>query len=94
MDQMIYLKMKFMFIIMGSVMAAALTSASTLESLPDRGVPRAMTRCECTGVAFAEIVRQVYVEQRPLGEILGRTGCAQNCGACLPDLQARLASGR
>ena len=91
---MIYLKMKFMFIIMGSVMAAALTSASALESLPDRGVPRAMTRCECSGVAFTEIVRQVYVEQRPLGEILGRTGCAQNCGACLPDLQARLASGR
>jgi bacterioferritin-associated ferredoxin len=53
-----------------------------------------MTRCECTGVSFTEIVRQVYVEQRPLGEILGRTGCAQNCGACLPDLQARLASGR
>ena len=75
-------------------MAAALTSASALESLPDRGVPRAMTRCECTGVSFTEIVRQVYVEQRRLGEILGRTGCAQNCGACLPDLQARLASGR
>jgi bacterioferritin-associated ferredoxin len=88
------LKLKFTFNIILLVMAAALTTACALETLPDRGVPRAMTRCECTGVAFAEIVRQVYVEQRPLGEILRRTGCAQNCGACLPDLQARLASGR
>ena len=75
-------------------MAAVLNPAPALEGPLRPAVPRAMTRCECTGVAFAEIVRQVYVEQRPLGEILGRTGCAQNCGACLPDLQARLASGR
>jgi hypothetical protein len=34
----------------------------------------------------------VHLEGRPLGEILGRTGCAQTCGACLPDLHARLAS--
>ena len=75
-------------------MAALLSPAPVLDGALKPAVPRAMTRCECTGVAFAEIVRQVYVEQRPLGEILGRTGCAQNCGACLPDLQARLAFGR
>jgi bacterioferritin-associated ferredoxin len=91
MDQMIYLKMKFMFIIMGIVMAAVLNPAPALEALP---TPRAMTRCECAGVSFTEIVRQVYVERRPLAEILGRTGCAQNCGACLPDLQARIAAAR
>ena len=75
-------------------MAAAVTSASTVETLPQCGVPRAMTRCECSGITFTEIVRQVHVEGRPLAEILGRTGCAQTCGACLPDLRARLDSTR
>ena len=70
-------------------MAALLNPAPILDGFRP-AVSRAMTRCECTGVAFAEIVRQVYVEGRPLGEILGRTGCTQNCGACLSDLQARL----
>jgi len=91
---MIYLKMKFMFIIMGIVMAAVLNPAPSLEAPPGPPTPRAMTRCECAGVSFTEIVRQVYVERRPLGEILGRTGCAQNCGACLPDLQARIDAAR
>jgi bacterioferritin-associated ferredoxin len=53
---------------------------------------RAMTRCECSGAAFADIVRQVEVESRPLGEVLRRTGCGQTCTACLPDLQAFLSS--
>jgi len=75
-------------------MAAALNPAPVLEAPLRPAVPRAMTRCECTGVAFAEIVRQVYVDGRPLEEILGRTGCTQNCGACRPDLQARLDAGR
>lgn len=75
-------------------MAAALTPAPHQDCIPERGVPRAMTRCECAGVAFADVVKQVYVEERPLGEILRRTGCAQTCGACLPDLQARIQSAR
>ena len=45
-----------------------MTSVATPEPVPDgppeRAVPRAMTRCECTGVAFADIVRQVHVEGR------------------------------
>ena len=75
-------------------MAAVLSHAPSSEGAPTAAVPRAMTRCECSGVTFTEIVRQVWVERRPLGEILGRTGCAQNCGACLPDLQARIEAGR
>lgn len=55
---------------------------------------RAKTRCECSGAAFAEIARQVHVEGRPVGEVLRRTGCGQTCTACLPDLQAFLASSR
>jgi bacterioferritin-associated ferredoxin len=75
-------------------MAAVLNLAPALEGHPTPPTPLAMTRCECAGVSFAEIVRQVYVERRPLGEILGRTGCAQNCEACLPDLQARIDAAR
>jgi NAD(P)H-nitrite reductase large subunit len=75
-------------------MAAALTSAPELQGPSRPAVPRAMIRCECAGVAFGEIVRQVHVEGRPLDEILGRTGCAQTCGACLPDLEARIAVAR
>ena len=75
-------------------MAAAGTSVPVPQFVLRPAVPRAMTRCECTGIAFAEIERQVSVEGRPLGEILGRTGCALSCGACLPDLEARLAAER
>jgi hypothetical protein len=54
-------------------------------------VPRAMTRCECAEVSFQEVARQV-ASGRPLEETLRRTGCAQNCTACLPDLLKHLAS--
>jgi bacterioferritin-associated ferredoxin len=64
------------------------------DSCPHVPIGRPMTRCECSGVAFTEVARQVFVEGRPLGEVLRRTGCAQNCGACLPDLQRHLASSR
>lgn len=53
--------------------------------------PRAMTRCECAGASFAEIARQVHVEGRALCEVLKGSGCGQNCGACVPDLQQYLA---
>jgi bacterioferritin-associated ferredoxin len=71
-------------------MGAVLNTPPVLEAGPRTPTPRAMTRCACTGVAFVEIVRQVQVEGRPLGEVLGLTGCARTCGACLPDLHARL----
>jgi bacterioferritin-associated ferredoxin len=50
-----------------------------------------MTRCECTGVAFGEIARQLREEGRTLEEVARRTGCGGTCTACLPDLQAFLA---
>jgi NAD(P)H-nitrite reductase large subunit len=53
---------------------------------------RPMTRCECSGTSFAEVARQLHVEGRSLPEVLRRTGCGQNCGACLPDLHRRLAA--
>jgi bacterioferritin-associated ferredoxin len=54
--------------------------------------PRPMTRCECSGVAFDEVARQLFAEGRPLDQVLRRTGCGQTCGACLPDLAVHLAA--
>lgn len=77
-------------------------AAQTLPAGPPQAVEaccgprpgRAMTRCECSGDTFTEIARQVYVEGRSVGEVLGRTGCGQTCTACLPDLQEFLTSSR
>ena len=65
-------------------------TASAAAVLP-RAVPPAMTRCECAEVSFQEVARQV-ASGRPLEETMRRTGCAQNCTACLPDLLKHLAS--
>jgi bacterioferritin-associated ferredoxin len=51
-----------------------------------RAVPRAMTRCECAGVSFQEVAREMAATGRSLEEASRRTGCGQNCSACLPDL--------
>jgi bacterioferritin-associated ferredoxin len=53
--------------------------------------PRAMTRCECAGLPFAEIARKIREERLSLAEVTGRTGCGGTCTACLPDLRAFLA---
>jgi bacterioferritin-associated ferredoxin len=45
-----------------------------------------MTRCECAGVSFQEVAREMAATGRSLEEASRRTGCAQNCSACLPDL--------
>lgn len=55
-------------------------------------VPRRMTRCECAGVAFAEVARRMRSEGASLDEIGARTGCGRTCQACLPDLLASLAA--
>ena len=52
----------------------------------DRPVPRAMTRCECAGIGFQEIARQVAASGASLDEACRRTRCGQTCTACLPDL--------
>ena len=78
-------------------MACALHPAAepAAEGGPGLGFPRAtapaMTRCECAEVSFQEVARQV-ASGRPLDETMRRTGCGQNCTACLPDLLKHLAS--
>ena len=65
-------------------------TVSAGAALP-RAVPRSMTRCECAGVPFQEVVREVAAGRR-LEDTMKRTGCGQNCTACLPDLLKHLAS--
>ena len=55
--------------------------------------PPLMTRCECAGISFEEVAARMRDGQL-LAEITHRTGCGQTCTACLPDLQAFLASRR
>ncbi len=55
--------------------------------------PRALTRCECTGLPFAEVARRIREEGLTLAELGRRTGCGDICTACLPDLSAYLAHG-
>lgn len=57
-------------------------------------VPRTMTRCECTGVAFAEIARLLEEQRVDLAGAQERTGCGQLCTACLPDLRDFLGARR
>jgi bacterioferritin-associated ferredoxin len=73
-------------------MACALPVADTLAE-PARGARpgRAMTRCECAGLAFAEVERRLRENGQSLDEMARRTGCAATCTACLPDLRAYLA---
>jgi NAD(P)H-nitrite reductase large subunit len=85
------LKSAFIYDRNGSPMACAILRPAPDSPLP-LVQPRPMTRCECAGVAFAEIARQILVEGRPLDQVLRRTGCGQTCGACLPDLGVHLAA--
>lgn len=59
-----------------------------------RPAPRAMTRCECTGVTFSEIARQVDAEGLSAEEAQARTGCGGLCTACVLDLRDFLRSRR
>ena len=61
------------------------TSAAAVEALPSP-TPRAMTRCECTGVTFQEIARRMEDDGLALAEVCRRTDCGTTCTACLPDL--------
>ena len=49
-----------------------------------------MTRCECADIAFIEIGKLLEAGE-PLPSLLARTGCADMCTACLPDLDSYLA---
>jgi NAD(P)H-nitrite reductase large subunit len=54
--------------------------------------PRAMTRCECAGVAFQEIAARMDAERTTLEEVCRRTQCGSTCTACLPDLARFIAA--
>lgn len=66
--------------------------------LLEGATPRVMTRCECTGIAFAEVARLVREEGLGLEQVCERSGCGHTCTACIPDLcaylQARGLGGR
>jgi bacterioferritin-associated ferredoxin len=51
-----------------------------------------MTRCECAGVTFAEVARRAEAEGVSAEQAIRRSGCGQNCEACLPDLRRFLAA--
>lgn len=53
--------------------------------------PPSMTRCECAEMPFEEIQEKLEQDRLCLEELGKRTGCAQTCTACLPDLKAFLA---
>ena len=55
---------------------------------------RAMTRCECAEMPFAEVARRLREEGQSLAELSRRTGCGQTCTACVPDLEEFLARHR
>ncbi len=56
--------------------------------------PPPMTRCECAEMRFEEIETKLDQHRLTLEELGKRTGCAQTCTACLPDLKAFLARKR
>jgi NAD(P)H-nitrite reductase large subunit len=69
------------------------TAAAAREALPEPA-PRAMTRCECTGIAFQDIAKRMEAERASLDEICRRTECGNTCTACLPDLARFVAAGQ
>jgi NAD(P)H-nitrite reductase large subunit len=69
------------------------TLPAVLEAAPPAR-PRAMTRCECSGVTFQEIARQMEAEGASIEDACRRTGCGLICTACVPDLVCALASRR
>jgi bacterioferritin-associated ferredoxin len=70
-----------------------MASSGMLEPEPVR-FGRAMTRCECTGLAFDEIARRAFAPGQSLEAVQRETGCGHLCTACLPDLCAHLDAGR
>ena len=67
--------------------------ACTAHPLPvalTRAEPRAMTRCECAGMTFAELARRVREGALSPEEACRRTGCGQTCTGCVPDLKLYL----
>jgi len=68
-----------------------LTHVAECEAYQTR-TPRAMTRCECAGVAFQDIAARMDAERTTLEEVCRRTQCGSTCTACLPDLARFIAA--
>ena len=54
---------------------------------------RAMTRCECAELPFAEVSRRMALGQG-LDQVQAETGVGLLCAACLPDLREHVAEAR
>ena len=74
-----------------TMMFAGMSSAALVET---EKPGRAMTRCECSGVAFEEIARRLRESGQGLETLQAETGCGRLCTACIPDLHAHLAARR
>ena len=70
-----------------------MASSRVLQDEPER-FGRVMTRCECAGLPFEEVVRRVCQEGLSLEALQRDTGCGRLCSACLPDLHEHLAARR
>lgn len=60
--------------------------ATRFELLP--AVSRAMTRCECAGVSFADLTKRMAAEGKSLETVMAETGVGVTCTGCLPDLRS------
>lgn len=67
-------------------MSAALLPAYAPPALRTR----ALTRCECAGVAFSEIAYRMEADGLSFDAVKRATGCASTCTACEPDLEEYL----
>jgi hypothetical protein len=54
--------------------------------------PPAMTRCECSGVAFSDVARVMVKHCCSHEQAMDLTGAGRTCTACVPDLELYLAS--
>lgn len=65
---------------------------ATTVVCPGAPVGAPMSRCECAGVTFSEVASRIEAEGLTPEQVICGTGCAQTCGACLPDLLRFLAA--
>jgi len=68
-----------------------MSTAVLVETGP---VGRTMTRCECSGLSFAEVARRLRENGQTLDALQAETGCGRLCTACVPDLHDHLAGRR
>jgi bacterioferritin-associated ferredoxin len=88
-DESVEIEIQFQYT--GFVSALAPTCESSWLTVTEAP---AMTRCECTGITFAEVERRVREEGLSVEAVSRHTGCGGLCTACVPDLKQYLASRR